>query len=65
MPGPEGAPVQQCTGATRHVRAPLIEGEGEIAGLLDGPLASGMRGDAAQMHPAAAVLDEHQHVQAL
>jgi hypothetical protein len=24
-----------------------------------------MRGDAAQVHPAAAVLDEHQHVEAL
>jgi hypothetical protein len=55
--------VQQCTGATRHVREPLAEGEGEVAGLLHRPLAGGVGGDAAPMHPAAAVLDEHQHIQ--
>ena len=65
MRGPEGAPVQQCTGATRHVLEPLAEAEGQVAGLLHGPLAGGVRGDAAKMHPAAAVLDEHQDVQSL
>ena len=65
MRGPEGASVQQCTGATRHVLEPLAEGEGEVAGLLHRPVAGGVRGDAAQMHPAAIVLDEHQHVHAL
>ena len=63
MPGPEGAPVQQCTGATRHFLAPHIEAEGEVAGLLHRPLASRVRGDAADMHPASAVLDEHQDIQ--
>ena len=33
------------------------------SGLLHCPLAGGMFGDAAQMHPAAAVLDKHQHIQ--
>ena len=57
--------MQQCTGATRHVLEPLAEAEGQVAGLLHRPLAGGIRGDAAQMHPAGAVLDEHQHVDAL
>ena len=65
MRGPEGASVQQCTGATRHVLEPLAEGEGEVAGLLHRPLAGGVRGDAAQMHPAGAVLDEYQDIQSL
>ena len=34
-------------------------------GLLHSPVPGGVRGDAAQMHPAGAVLDEHQHVHAL
>ena len=65
MRGPEGASVQQCTGATRHVLETLAEAEGEVAGLLHGPLARRARGDPAKMHPAGAVLDEHQDVQAL
>ena len=44
---------------------PLAEGESEVAGLLRGPVPGWVRGDAAQMHPAAAVLDEYQHVYAL
>ena len=63
MRGPEGASVQQCTGATRHVLAPLAEGESKVAGLLNGPLARRVRGDAAKMHPAGAMLDEHQDIQ--
>ena len=42
---------------------PLAEVEGEVAGLLHRPRAGGMGGDAAEVHPAGAVLDEHQHVQ--
>ena len=42
---------------------PPAEGEGEVAGLLHRPVAGGIRGDAAQMHPAGTMLDEHQHVQ--
>ena len=63
MRGPEGAPVQQCTGATRHVLEPLVEGQGEVAGLLHGPLAGGVGGDSAKMHPAGAMLDEYQDIQ--
>jgi hypothetical protein len=33
--------------------------------VLYGPLACGVRGDAAQVHPAGAVLDEHQDIQSL
>ena len=47
------------------VREPLVEAEGEVAGLLHGPLARGVRGDAAEVHPAGAVLDEHQDVQSV
>jgi hypothetical protein len=47
------------------VLEPLVEAEGEVAGLLHGPLAGRMRGDAAEVHPAGAMLDEHQDVQAL
>ena len=42
---------------------PLIEGEGQVAGLLHGPLPGGMGGDAAKVHPAGAMLDEDQYVQ--
>ena len=42
---------------------PLAEGEGEVAALLQPPVAGGVRGDAAQMHPAGTMPDEHQHVQ--
>ena len=41
---------------------PFAEAEGEVSGLLHGPLAGGVRGDAAEMYPAGAVLDEHQDV---
>ena len=44
---------------------PLAEGKSEVAGLLHCPVPGRVRGDAAQMHPAVAVLDEHQHVHAL
>jgi hypothetical protein len=58
MRGPEGASVQQCTGATRHVREPLVEAEDEVACLLHGPRAGRVDGDAAEVHPAGAVLDD-------
>jgi hypothetical protein len=63
MRGPEGASVQQCTGATRQVLEPLAEIQGEVAGLLHGPLAGRVGDDPGQVHPAGAVLDEHQDVQ--
>jgi len=40
-------------------------GESEVAGLLDCPLSGGMFGDAAEVHPAGAVLDEHQDIQSV
>ena len=38
----------------------LVEAEGEIPYLLHGPLAGPVGGDAAEVHPAGAVLDEQQ-----
>jgi hypothetical protein len=46
-----------------EVLEPLAEVQGQVAGLLHGPLAGGVGGDAAQVHPAGPVLDEYQHVQ--
>ncbi|HUL27756.1 MAG TPA: hypothetical protein VLW44_18510, partial [Streptosporangiaceae bacterium] len=43
----------------------FAEAEGQIAGLLHRPLRSGVRRDAAQVHPAGAVLDEYQDMQPL
>jgi len=44
---------------------PLVEAEGEVAGLLHGPLARRAGGDPAEVHPAGAVLDEYQDIDAL
>ena len=38
------------------VLEPLVEGQGEVAGLLHRPLAGGVGGHAAKMHPAGAML---------
>ena len=65
MRGPEGASVQQCTGATRHALEPLVETEGQVAGPLHGPLARRAGSDPAEVHPAGAVLDEYQDIDAL
>ena len=43
----------------------LVEAEGEVAGLLHGPLARRARGDPAEMDPAGAMFDEHQDIQSL
>src|SRR5208283_5980072 len=48
-----------------EVLEPFAEADGEVAGLLYGPFAGGVGGDAAEVHPAGAVLDEHQDVQSL
>jgi len=58
-----GPLVQQCTGATRQLLEAPVHADGEVAGLLGRPLAGGMRGGAAQVHTASAVLDEHQDIQ--
>jgi hypothetical protein len=47
------------------VLRPVAEGHCEVAGLLCGPFPGGVRGDAAQVHAAGAVLDEYQDVEAL
>jgi hypothetical protein len=44
-----------------YVLEPLVQAEGEIPCLLNGPLAGGVGGDATEVHPAGAVLDENQH----
>src|ERR1039457_3078841 len=41
----------------------LAEVEGQVAGLLHRPVARRVGGDAADVHPAGAVLDEYQEVQ--
>src|ERR1019366_5540614 len=46
-----------------EVPEPLAEVEGQVAGLLHRPLARQGGGDAAEVHPAGAVLDEDQDVQ--
>ena len=38
--------------------------EGEVAGLLHCPLTGGVGGDATEVHPAGAMLDEHQDIEA-
>ncbi len=44
----------------RHALAPACApGNGELPGLLHCPVSGRVRGDAAQMHPTATVLDEH------
>ena len=45
------------------VLEPPVEGEGEVAGLLHCPLAGGVGGDAPEVHPAGAMLDEHQDME--
>jgi hypothetical protein len=42
---------------------PLVETDSQVAGLLHGPLAGRVGGDAAKVHPARVMLDEHQDVQ--
>jgi hypothetical protein len=44
---------------------PLAEAHCEVAGQLHRPLARRVRGDAAEVHPAGAVLDRYQDVQSL
>jgi hypothetical protein len=53
------------TDAEPEVPEPVAEVEGQVAGLLYGPVAGGAGGDTADVHPAGAVLDEHQDVQSV
>ena len=46
-----------------EIPEPLTEVEGQVAGLLHCPVARRVGGDAAEVHPPGAVLDEDQYVQ--
>jgi len=50
MRGPEGASVQQCTGATRQPAGAHAEIHQQVAGLLAGPGTGWVRGDAQDVH---------------
>ena len=65
MRGPEGASVQQCTGATRQVRGAITQIQPEVADLLHGPRTVRVGGDSEDVHVAAADLHDEQAVQAL
>jgi len=65
------APVAWRTASKERVRSaiadqesdvlePFVETDRQVAGLLHCPVAGRVRGDAAEMHPAGAMLDEHQ-----
>jgi hypothetical protein len=65
MRGPEGASVQQCTGATRQLAGAFAEVHEQVAGLLGGPCPGGVRGGTQDVHPAGLDLYHEEHVQAL
>ena len=63
MRGPEGASVQQCTGATRHHPVRLLaEVHDQVASLLGCPLPGGVQGDAEDVDTPGRVLDHGQDV---
>ena len=65
MRGPEGASVQQCTGATRQPAGPVAQVHDEVAGLLGGPGPGRMGGDAQDVHRPGLDLHHEQDVHAL
>ncbi len=60
MRGPEGASVQQCTGATRHLMRLLAQVHDQVPGLLSGPLPGWMKSDPEDADAPAGVLDHGQ-----
>jgi hypothetical protein len=62
MRGPEGAPVQQCTGATRHPVSLLAQVHDQVAGLLGGPRPGRMQRDPEDADAPAGVLDYGQDI---
>jgi hypothetical protein len=64
MRGPEGASVQQCTGATRQVRGAITQIHEQVTGLLGRPCSGGVGGDAQDVHAAGLDLHHEQDVQA-
>jgi hypothetical protein len=65
MRGPEGASVQQCTGATRQAAGAFAEVHEQVAGLLRGPRSGGVSGDAQDVHPPGLDLHHEEDIQAL
>ena len=57
--------MQQCTGATRQLAGASAEVHEQVAGLLGGPGAGGVGGDAQDVHAAGLDLHHEQDVQAL
>jgi hypothetical protein len=64
MRGPEGASVQQCTGATRQAGGAITQIHHEVADLLYGPRAVRVRGHSQDVHVPGAGLYCEQAVQA-
>ncbi len=65
-PGASSTVLCPCAGRWDQepdVLEPPVEGDGKVTGLLHCPLASGMGGDAAEVHPAGAMRDEHQDIE--
>ena len=62
MRGPEGASVQQCTGATRHLVRLLAEVHDQVPGLLGGPLPGWIHSDAEDADAPGGVLDHGQDI---
>ena len=62
MRGPEGASVQQCTGATRHPVRLLAQVHQQVAGLLSGPLPGRVQGDSEDAYAPAGLLDHGQDI---
>ena len=65
MRGPEGASVQQCTGATRQTGGTLTEIHQQIADLLRSPPPVRVGGNAEDVHGPGGNFHHEQAVQAL
>ena len=65
MRGPEGASVQQCTGATRQPGGAFAEVHEQVTGLLSSPWPRRAGGDAQDLHAAGLDLHHEEHVEAL
>ena len=64
MRGPEGASVQQCTGATRQPAGTFAEVHEQVTGLLGSPRPGRVSGDTQDVHPPGLDFHHEQDVQA-